>query len=74
MTPDKSAKWVINASILASLTECYRPAITTFIQARKQQIEELNASHGLGPRHNRAKAKTHPKAIPDLVKQFKTMS
>jgi hypothetical protein len=67
----KPDKWVVNASILASMTGCYRPAINTFIEARKQRIDELNASHGLGPGHNRATARTHPNAIPDLVKRFK---
>ena len=67
----KPDKWVVNASILASMTGCYRPAINTFIEARKQKIDELNASHGLGPGHNRATARTHPNAIPDLVKRFK---
>ena len=67
----KPDKWVVNASILASLTGCYRPAINTFIEARKQQIDQLNATHGLGPGHNRAKAKAHPNAIPELVKRFK---
>jgi outer membrane biosynthesis protein TonB len=67
----KPDKWVVNASILASLTGCYRPAINTFIEARKQRIDELNAAHGLGPGHNRATARTHPNAIPDLVKRFK---
>jgi hypothetical protein len=67
----KPDKWVVNASILASLTGCYRPVINTFIEARKQRIDELNASHGLGPGHNRATARTHPNAIPELVKRFK---
>ena len=67
----KPDKWVVNASILASLTGCYRPAINTFIQARKQRIDELNAAHGLGPGHNRATARTQPNAIPELVKRFK---
>ena len=67
----KPDKWVVNASILASMTGCYRPAINTFIEARKQKIDELNAAHGLGPGHNRATARTHPNAIPDLVKRFK---
>jgi outer membrane biosynthesis protein TonB len=67
----KPDKWVVNASILASMTGCYRPAINTFIEARKQKIDELNAAHGLGPGHNRATARTHPNAIPELVKRFK---
>ena len=67
----KPDKWVVNASILASLTGCYRPAINTFIEARKQRIDELNAAHGLGPGHNRATARTQPNAIPELVKRFK---
>ena len=67
----KPDKWVVNASILASLTGCYRPAINTFIEAGKQQIDQLNATHGLGPGHNRTKAKAHPNAIPELVKRFK---
>ena len=53
------------------MTGCYRPAINTFIEARKQKIDESNAAHGLGPDHNRAKARTHPNAIPELVKRFK---
>jgi hypothetical protein len=67
----KPDKWVVNASILASMTGCYRPAINTFIEAHKQRIDELNAAHGLGPGHNRATARTHPNAIPELVKRFK---
>ena len=67
----KPDKWVVNASILASMTGCYRPAINTFIEARKQKIDELNAAHGLGPGHNRATARTHPNAIPELVQRFK---
>ena len=67
----KPDKWVVNASILASLTGCYRPAINTFIEARKQRIDGLNAAHGLGPGHNRATARTQPNAIPELVKRFK---
>ena len=67
----KPDRWVVNASILASLTGCYRPAINTFIEARKQRIDELNAAHGLGPGHNRAAARTQPNAIPELVKRFK---
>ena len=69
--PKEPDKWVVNASILASMTGCYRPAINTFIEARKQKIDELNASHGLGPGHNRATARTHPNAIPELVQSFK---
>jgi hypothetical protein len=34
-------------------------------------MDELNATHGLGPGHNRAKAKYTPTAIPELVKRFK---
>ena len=52
-TTAKPDKWVVNASILASMTGGYRPAINTFIEARKQKIDELNAAHGLGPGHNR---------------------
>jgi hypothetical protein len=36
-----------------------------------QQIDQLNATHGLGLGHNRAKAKAHPNVIPALVKRFK---
>jgi hypothetical protein len=53
------------------MTGCYRPAINTFIEARKQRIDELNAAHTLGPGHSRAKARTHPNAIPEPVKRFK---
>jgi cell division protein FtsB len=70
-TTAKPDKWVINASILASLTGCYSPAINIFIEARKQKMDEINATHGLGPGHNRAKARTHPNVIPELVKRFK---
>ena len=44
------------------------PTINTFIEARKQKIDELNAAHGLGPGHNRVTARTHPNAISELVK------
>jgi hypothetical protein len=67
----KPDKWVVNASIRASMTGCDRPAINTFIEARKQRIDELNAAQGLCPGHNRATARTHPNAIPELVKRFK---
>ena len=67
----KADKWVINPSILASLTGCYRPAITAFIEARKQKVNELNATHGLGPGHNRAKSRAQPNAIAELVTKFK---
>src|SRR5271165_1597061 len=66
------ADWVKAKSIEMKLAPgCYRPAINTFIEARKQKIDELNTTHGLGPGHNRAKARTHPNAIPELVKRFK---
>ena len=63
-----------NASILASLTGCYLPGINSFIEARKQRIDELNAADGLGPGHNRATAKTPPNAIPNWSKGSKKKS
>jgi hypothetical protein len=32
---------------------------------------QANNTQGLGPGHNRGKAKTNPGAIPELVKNFK---
>ena len=42
-TTAKPDKWVVNASILASMAAIAMPAIP-FIEARKQKIEDLNAS------------------------------
>jgi hypothetical protein len=53
------------------MTGCYRLAINAFIEARKQKIDELTPTHGLGPGHNCAKSRTRPNAIPELVKRFK---
>ena len=64
-------KWFINESILASLTGCFRPAIKKFAQNHRSFINQANNTHGLGPGHNRAKARTNPDAIPLLVKNFK---
>jgi hypothetical protein len=64
-------KWVINESILASLTGCFRPAIKKFVEAYRSFINQANNTHGLGPGHNRGKARTNPDAIPELVKNFK---
>ncbi len=70
-TTNRSEKWVINSSLLFSLTGCFRPAVNTFIEAHQQTIDELNRTHGLGPGHNRARTRTQPNAISDLVKKFK---
>ena len=70
-TDNRSEKWVINDSILFSLTGCFRPAIRKFMAARQAQIDELNLKHGLGPGHNRAKSRTQPDAFPAMVKTFK---
>jgi len=64
-------KWVINESILASLTGCFRPAIKKFVETHRSFINQANNTHGLGPGHNRGKARTNPDAIPLLVRNFK---
>jgi hypothetical protein len=64
-------KWVINESILASLTGCFRPAIKKFVETHRSFINQANNTHGLEPGHNRGKARTNPDAIPELVKNFK---
>jgi hypothetical protein len=64
-------KWFINESILASLTGCFRPAIKKFAETHRSFISQANNTHGLGPGHNRGKARTSPDAIPLLVKNFK---
>ena len=64
-------KWVINESILASLTGCFRPAIKKFFETHRSFINQANNTHGLGPGHNRGKARTNPDAIPELVTNFK---
>ncbi len=61
-----------NPSILASLTGCYMPAITHFIEARKQQNRptqrRLTAS-GLATTAQKPRPIQTP--IPELVKGFK---
>jgi hypothetical protein len=47
------------SSVLASLTGCYRPAINTFIEVRKQQIDELNARAWPQPRQGQNTPKCH---------------
>ena len=64
-------KWVINESILASLTGCFRPAIKKFVENHRSFISQANNTHGLGPGHNRGKARITPDALPELVKNFK---
>ena len=32
-------KWVVNESILASLTGCFRPAIKKFVEAQKRALD-----------------------------------
>jgi hypothetical protein len=64
-------KWFINESILASLTGCFRPAIKKFAETHRSFISQANNTHGLGPGHNRGKARTSPDAIPLLVNNFK---
>ena len=36
-------KWVINESILASLTGCFRPAIKKFVETPLSKIQNYNA-------------------------------
>jgi hypothetical protein len=66
-------KWVIDESILASLTGWFRSAIKKFVETHRSfiNINQANNTHGLGPGHNRGKARTNPDAIPELVKNFK---
>ena len=64
-------KWVINESVLASLTGCFRPAIKKFVENHRSFTNQANNTHGLGPGHNRGKARTNPDADPELVKNFK---
>jgi hypothetical protein len=46
-TDIRSEKWIINDSILFSLTACYRPAIRKFMTARQAQIDELNSDQAI---------------------------
>jgi hypothetical protein len=62
---------VINESILASLTACFRSAIKKFVETHRSFINQANNTHGLEPGHNRGKARTNPDAIPELAKNFK---
>jgi hypothetical protein len=39
-------KWVINESILASLTGCFRPAIKKFVETHHSFINQANNTHG----------------------------
>jgi hypothetical protein len=55
----------------ASLTGCFRPAIKKFVENHRSFINQANNTHGLGPGHNRGKARANPDAIPELVKNFK---
>jgi hypothetical protein len=48
-----------------------RPAIKKFFETHRSFINQANNTHGLGPGHNRGKARTNPDAIPLLVKNFK---
>jgi hypothetical protein len=57
----------INDSIPAPLTGCFRPAIKKFVEAHRSFINQANNTHGLGPGHNRGKARVDPDAIPVLV-------
>jgi hypothetical protein len=48
-----------------------RPAIKKFVETHHSFINQANNTHGLGPGHNRGKARVDPDAIPLLVKNFK---
>jgi hypothetical protein len=48
-----------------------RPAIKKFVENHRSFIDQADNTHGLGPGHNRGKARTNPDAIPLLVKNFK---
>jgi hypothetical protein len=42
-------KWVINESILASLTGCFRPAIKKFVETHRSFINQANNTTGSDP-------------------------
>jgi hypothetical protein len=48
----------------ASLTGCFRPAIKKFVESHRSFINQANNTHGLGPGHNRGKARVDPDDIP----------
>jgi hypothetical protein len=58
-------KWVINESILPSLTGCFSLKPTAPLSIRQTTPTDW------GPGHNRGKARTNSDAIPELVKNFK---
>jgi hypothetical protein len=60
ISDNPAQKWVINESILASLTGCFRPAIKKFVETHHSFINQANNTHGLGPGHNRGKARVDP--------------
>jgi hypothetical protein len=66
-------KWVINESILASLTGCFRPAIKKFFETHRFFINQANNTHGLGtrpqPRQGQDQPRRYPRAGQELQKR-----
>ena len=57
-------KWVINESILASLTGCFRPAIKKFFETHRSFINQANNTHGLGTRPQPWQSKNQSRRYP----------
>ena len=57
-------KWVINESILASLTGCFRPAIKKFFETHRSFINQANNTHGLGTRPQPGQSQDQPRRYP----------
>jgi hypothetical protein len=54
---EKSQKWAVNASAIARLTGCNRPAIRRYFEENQSLVDEHNTRHGLSQRHNTAKGR-----------------
>jgi len=66
-------KWVINESILASLTGCFRPAIKKFVENHRSFINQDNNTHKLGarpqPGQSKDQSRRYPSPGPQLQKR-----
>lgn len=54
---ESSQKWAVNASAIARLTGCNRPAIRRYFEQHKSLVDAHNRRHGLTKRHNTAKGR-----------------
>jgi hypothetical protein len=63
-------KWVINESILASLTGCFRPAIKKFVETHRSFINQANNTHGLGTRPQPWQGKDQPRRHPSFGQEL----